>query len=30
AIILGVAIGTYSSIFVAGTILAVVKEKMKK
>ncbi len=30
AIILGVTIGTYSSIFVAGTILAVVKEKMKK
>ncbi len=30
AIILGVAIGTYSSIFVAGTILSIVKEKFSK
>ena len=30
AIIIGVAVGTYSSIFVAGTLLAIVKEKMTK
>lgn len=30
AIILGVAVGTYSSIFVAGTILSIVKEKFSK
>lgn len=30
AIIIGVAIGTYSSIFVAGTTLAIVKEHMNK
>ena len=30
AIIIGVAIGTYSSIFVAGTTLAIVKERLSK
>ena len=30
SIIIGVAVGTYSSIFVAGTILSIVKDKMKK
>ncbi len=30
AIIVGVAAGTYSSIFVAGVILAIVKEKMSQ
>ena len=30
AIILGVIAGTYSSIFVAGVILAIVKEKLSK